>query len=185
MTSGVGEVIATRTVTDGDRPVLIEMGMPAQAPDGGGTSVFRIEGLGEFTATGVDAMAALYSALVEVGAVLARANDNGHRFTVLDPSEQGFPVAPSQRPPLPTTDTSYGELIAIRILITEAGPCAIEIGRPTRSLENRYYICRFRVDGRPEAMASGLDEIHALLTALHMIGAWLMLPADWPLTRAS
>ncbi|MFF2555260.1 DUF6968 family protein [Nocardia sp. NPDC058058] len=182
----VGEVIATRAVTDGDRPVLIEMGRPAQALDGGGTAGFRIEGLGEYTATGSDDVAALYNALVDIGAVLTRANSNGHRFTVLDSSEQGFPAAPSTgSDPTPTTGGDGSELIALRILITRMGPCAVEIGRPTRAPGQRYYICEFRIDGKPPAIASGLDEIQALLTALRMIGARLMLPADWPLSRAS
>ncbi|MFB7719804.1 DUF6968 family protein [Nocardia sp. NPDC056100] len=183
----VGEVIATRAVTDGDRPVLIEMGRPAHTTlDGGGTAGFRIEGLGEFTATGSDGVAALYNALLDIGAVLARANGNGHRFTVLDSSEQGFPAAPrTEMDSAPTTGARGNEVIALRILITRVGPCAVEIHRPTRAPGQRYYLCRFRIDGKPHAVASGLDEIQALLTALRMIGARLMLPADWPLTRAS
>ncbi|MEV0247331.1 hypothetical protein AB0H76_12130 [Nocardia sp. NPDC050712] len=186
MRDQVGQVIATRTVTDGTRPVLIEVGMPTHAMDGIGTSGFRIEGLGEFSATGVDGMAALYNALVEVGAVLARANDKGHEFPVRDPDTMGFPAAPSrERAPRPTADTGGREVIALRILITHGEPCAVEIDRPTRAAAQPYYICRFRIDGRREAIASGLDEVQALLTALRMIGAWLMLPADWPLSRAS
>ncbi|GAB2662871.1 DUF6968 family protein [Nocardia goodfellowii] len=186
MSDRVGEVIATRTVADGGHPVLIEMGRPTQPVDGMGTTGFRIAGLGEFTATGVDGMAALYNALVEVGTILARANDKGHRFTVLDPSTMGFPVAPSRpRVAEPAAQPPRAEVIALRILITEGGPCAVEIGRPTRAPGQSYYICRFRIDGKREAVASGVDEIQALLTALRMIGAWLMLPTDWPLSRAS
>ncbi|MGX1811954.1 DUF6968 family protein [Nocardia sp. NPDC055321] len=182
----VGEIIARRTVADGDSTVLIEMGMPADDVGGAGVSGFRIEGLGEYTVTGVDAIGALYNALLEVGAVLSRANTAGHDFTVLDSSTTEFPAAPSRRPaPDRTPESHGGEVVAFRILINDGEPLAVEIARPTRALDQPYFVCRFRIDGRREAVASGFDEIQALLTAVRMIGAWLRLPADWPVSRAS
>ncbi|MEU0541981.1 hypothetical protein ABZ319_19135 [Nocardia sp. NPDC005978] len=186
MSDRIGEVIATRIVTDGDRPVLIEVGMPDHTANGRGCSGFRIEGLGEYTVDGVDEMAALYNALFEVGEVLERANDNGHDFPVPGPSAMDFPATPSRsRIPVPTAEPAVCQVIALRILITDGEPVAVEIDRPTRARERPYYVCSFRVDGRREAVASGFDEIEALFTALRMIGAWLGLPQDWPLTRAS
>ncbi|MFB8281564.1 DUF6968 family protein [Nocardia colli] len=160
--------------------------MPIHAKDGIGTSSVRIEGLGEFAVTGVDRMAALYNALVEIAAVLTQANEEGHEFPVLGVAAMGFPAAPSRQSiPPQTKDASAAEMIALRILITNGEPCAVELGRPIRATDQTYYFCRFRIDGKREAWASGFDEVQALLTALRMIGARLMLPADWPLSRAS
>ncbi|WP_446222384.1 DUF6968 family protein [Nocardia sp. IBHARD005] len=94
MSEEIGEVIASRTVADGDRPVLIEFGAPTPSGDGFRCG-FRIEGVRTSSASGTDALAALYSALTEVGAELERANAAGANFTVFGQSDLGFPVASS------------------------------------------------------------------------------------------
>ncbi|MFE9578045.1 DUF6968 family protein [Nocardia sp. NPDC006044] len=184
--SQIGEVIATRVVTDGAKRLLIEVGKPGLGPDSGTVCPFRIQDWGESSAVGADAIAALYCALADIGEVLARANDDGHAYTVVGPTHLGFPSPQTDRvTQSPVASYALGELIAIRTLSTADGPRTIAIGRPLRAADGEFYLCPFRIDGHPHAIASGQDDIQALLTVLRMIGAWLHLPADWPLSRVS
>ncbi|MEU8897201.1 hypothetical protein [Nocardia sp. NPDC048505] len=183
MSGATGGVLATRMVTDGGRPVLIEVGTPVEASDGSGRCGFRVHGMGEFEVRDVDGIAALYRALVALRAVLSRANRCGHRFAVLDATAQGFPVAPSPGYRAPEAAASGG-VVGLRIQVTDRGPRAIEIDSPRRAVGRGYYVCAFRIEGRPQAVASGCDAIQALLTALRMIGALLAFPSDWPVSRA-
>ncbi|MCP2278022.1 hypothetical protein SAMN04244553_1521 [Nocardia amikacinitolerans] len=188
MIDRLGEVIAKRMVADGDRSVLIEVGRPRPAAGAGGDVCgFRIQGWGESRATGVDALAALYRALVEIGAQLTQANEAGAQFTVAGPAELGFPAPPTRSDIThdPGMEYELGDLLAIRTLIAADGPHTITIGRPVSSSDSQFYVCPFRIDGSRHAVASGLDEIQALLTAIRMIAAWLDLPGDWPISRLS
>lgn len=185
MSVHVGEVIATRVVADGHRTVLIEVGKPGLSMDSGMVCAFRIQGWGESCAVGVDAIAALYCALAEIGVVLERANTDGHHFTVVGPADLGFPSPPiDRRAGTPAASYELGELIAIRSMTIADERATIAIGRPVHAADGEFYMCPFRIDGHPHAVASGLDEVQALLTALRMIGARLQLPADWPVSRA-
>ncbi|MFQ6398130.1 DUF6968 family protein [Nocardia sp. KC 131] len=185
MRSEIGDVIATRTVTDGDHSVLIEVGRPRPAASSGGAACwFWIQGRGLAVAGGVDTLAALYSALVEIGAVLDRTNKDGSEFTTVGPADLGFPGQPRHRnATIAGADYELGELLAIRTLTIRESPHTITIGRPVQADDDQFYLCPFRIDGRHHSAASGLDGVQALLTALRMIGAWLDLPHDWPVSR--
>lgn len=140
MIDRLGEVIAKRMVADGDRSVLIEVGRPRPAAGAGGDVCgFRIQGWGESRATGVDALAALYRALVEIGAQLTQANEAGAQFTVAGPAELGFPAPPTRDDIAhdPGMEYELGDLLAIRTLIAAAArtpsPSAARSPPPTAS----------------------------------------------------
>ncbi|WP_028479868.1 hypothetical protein [Nocardia sp. CNY236] len=181
----IREVIATRTVADATRQVSIEVGKPQMAP--GATGVvcgFRIEGVGEGWAHGADSIAALYHAFQEIAAVLREANDQGARFEVVDPTDARFPVAAS-RPSRAagTAELEPQALIAARTLRSDDSSLSIIIGRPYLATDHRSHLCRFHISERGSSVATGLDEIQALHTAIIMIGQQLGLPHDWPVSR--
>ncbi|MFC8532157.1 DUF6968 family protein [Nocardia sp. NPDC057227] len=181
----IRDVIASRTVADGVRPVSIEIGAPQVAAETQGVVCgFRIAGIGERWASGTDSLAALYRALLGVADDLAEANRRGARFELLDPADLAFPApatGSTQRPADP--EHTPQSLVAARTLHGADGPYSIIIGRPYPSEDGRYALCRFHISEHRPAVASGVDGIQALLTAFRMIAGLRDLPADWPVSR--
>ncbi|MEU1988166.1 hypothetical protein [Nocardia sp. NPDC019255] len=183
----IREVIATRTVSDATREVSIEVGKPQMAPgDTGVVCGFRIQGIGERWAHGVDSIAALYRAFQEIAHELRQANSHGAHFPVTDPSDPGFPAAPTRPSRAATTVTSEPQaLIAARTLHDADSSLSIIIGRPYLAADRREHLCRFHISRQGASLASGVDEIQALHTAISMISERLELPQDWPVSRLS
>ncbi|MFR9752523.1 DUF6968 family protein [Nocardia sp. 004] len=183
----IREVIATRTVTDAAREVSIEVGKPQMAPgDTGVVCGFRIQGIGERWTHGVDSIAALYRAFQAIAAALREANNQGARFEVVEPSDPQFPATPLRpSPPVKAAGHEPQALIAARTLHDDEGSLSIIIGRPYLSADRRSHLCRFHISERGAAIASGVDEIQALHTAITMISECLGLPHDWPVSRLS
>lgn len=184
----IRDVIAARTVTDGVRPVSIEIGAPQIAAETQGVVCgFRIAGRGERWASGTDSLAALYRALLGVAEDLAAANREGARFAVVGADDPAFPAAPAPGPARHSgdADQSPQSLVAARTLHGADGPYSIIIGRPYPSEDGRYSLCRFHISEHKPAVASGVDEIQALLGAVRMIAGLCELPADWPVSRLS
>ncbi|MFF0490013.1 DUF6968 family protein [Nocardia sp. NPDC003482] len=93
MGKGVGEVVATRTIADRERRILIEIGKPVPTLWGRDFRCgFRVQGRGESTVRGVDGLAALYNALIAVGDELAAARREGADLTVFGQFDMRFPV---------------------------------------------------------------------------------------------
>ncbi|WP_280452492.1 DUF6968 family protein [Nocardia cyriacigeorgica] len=90
MDDGIGDPIATRTLRTGDRDVVIEVAAPE--PDGDTWRCrWLIEGLRSDVAHGVDALAALYTALTDLGVELSNANASGANYTVFGQADLGLP----------------------------------------------------------------------------------------------
>ncbi|WP_157107003.1 DUF6968 family protein [Nocardia arthritidis] len=180
-------MIATRTVADATREVSIEVGKPQMAP--GATGVvcgFRIQGIGERWAHGPDSIAALYRAFQEIAQELRQANSHGAHFAVTEPCDPGFPAAPT-RPSCAATTAEHESqaLIAARTLRDADSSLSIIIGRPYLAADRREHLCRFHISEQGASLASGVDEIQALHTAISMISERLELPRDWPVSRLS
>ncbi|MGO4617031.1 hypothetical protein AB4305_20430 [Nocardia sp. 2YAB30] len=183
----IREVIATRTIADATREVSIEVGKPQMAPgDTGVVCGFRIQDIGERWAHGADTIAALYRALQEIAAELRQANDRGAQFEVTEPSDPRFPAAPT-RPSraAATADHEPQALIAARTLRDADSSLSIIIGRPYLAADGRHHLCRFHISEQGSSVATGVDEIQALHTAISMISERLELPHDWPVSRLS
>ncbi|MBF6340777.1 hypothetical protein IU450_33510 [Nocardia abscessus] len=183
----IREVIATRTVADAMREVSIEVGKPQMAPgDTGVVCGFRIQGIGERWAHGADSIAALYRAFQEIALELRQANSHGAHFAVTEPSDLCFPAAPTRPSRAATTAEQEPQaLIAARTLRDADSSLSIIIGRPYLAADRRAHLCRFHISEQGASVASGVDEIQALHTAIHMISERLELPHDWPVSRLS
>ncbi|MGY2008153.1 DUF6968 family protein [Nocardia gipuzkoensis] len=183
----IREVIATRTVSDALREVSIEVGKPQMAPgDTGVVCGFRIQGIGERWAHGADSIAALYRAFQEIALELRQANSHGAHFAVTEPSDLCFPAAPTRPSRAATTAEQEPQaLIAARTLRDADSSLSIIIGRPYLAADRRAHLCRFHISEQGASVASGVDEIQALHTAIHMISERLALPHDWPVSRLS
>ncbi|WP_330231765.1 hypothetical protein OHA40_04270 [Nocardia sp. NBC_00508] len=183
----IREVIATRTVADAAREVSIEVGKPQMAPgDTGVVCGFRIQGIGERWAHGADSIAALYRAFQEIAAELRQANNLGAHFEVTEPSDPRFPVTPTRPSRAATTAAHEPQaLIAARTLRDADSSLSIIIGRPYLAADRRNHLCRFHISEQGASVASGVDEIQALHTAIHLISERLELPPDWPVSRLS
>ncbi|MEU7632812.1 hypothetical protein AB0C34_22950 [Nocardia sp. NPDC049220] len=183
----IREVIATRTVADAAREVSIEVGKPQMAPgDTGVVCGFRIQGIGERWAHGTDSIAALYSAFQGIAAELRQANNEGARFAVAEPSDPRFPAVPTRPSHAATTvEHEPQAMIAARTLRDDQNSLSIIIGRPYLAADRRNHLCRFHISEQGASIATGVDEIQALHTAVNMISERLELPPDWPLTRLS
>ncbi|MFB7876007.1 hypothetical protein ACFC06_12195 [Nocardia sp. NPDC056064] len=82
--------------------------------------------------------------------------------------------------------TALDTPIATRVLATPDGPVTVVFGRPyPRPDDPRITLCPCRIGDRPVNLVPGLDDIHAFLTAVRLVGAVLGLPADWPVTQPS
>lgn len=183
----IREVIATRTVADATREVSIEVGKPQMAPgDTGVVCGFRIQGIGERWAHGADSIAALYRAFQEIADELRQANDRGAHFDVTEPSDPRFPATPARPSRAATTAVHESQaLIAARTLRDADSSLSIIIGRPYLAADRRNHLCRFHISEQGASVASGVDEIQALHSAIHLISERLELPADWPVSRLS
>ena len=149
----IRDVIASRTVADGARPVSIEIGAPQVAAEtqGEAANTKQIGG-------------ARFELLDPADlAFPAPATGTGQR-----------PADPEHTPQ---------SLVAARTLHGADGPYSIIIGRPYPSEDGRYALCRFHISEHRPAVASGVDGIQALLTAFRMIAGLRDLPADWPVSR--
>ncbi len=182
MSVGGGPVIASRLVAEDGQVVAIEVGK-ATAVRGGAECAFRI---GDRTGVcrGSDGLAALYHALIEIGERLALANHDVGRARFAADARLGFPkpVADAGGPPIRPEDVQ--EPVAERTITYAGQRYSIVIGRPFRPPDGELALCPFRVDDRPVAVAGGWDGMQALLTALSMIGGWLGLRNDWPVSTA-
>ncbi|WP_280391307.1 DUF6968 family protein [Nocardia brasiliensis] len=179
MDKALGTVIASRTIRDNGRPILIEIAEPRRTSNGH-ECTFVIQDHGQWTGRAHDSIAALYTALTLIGTELTRANEAGGHFFVAGPAELGFPVLTTDR--AATTDAvDIGHHIATRSFAHNDRRHEIRLGRPFTPPHQDVVLCPFQVDARPRAVASGLDSMQALITAIRMIGAWLELPQDWPL----
>ncbi|MBF6326696.1 hypothetical protein IU451_29805 [Nocardia cyriacigeorgica] len=178
-----GAVILSRLVDDDGQAVVIEVGKPTPA-EAGAECVFRVDEQG-FHSHGTDELAALYAAVTEIGAILARANRKAGRARFAVAAELGFPdptPTGAEADPTDGPDSGVGEIIARRVFDHDGRRHSITVGRPFHAPDSGLTLCPFQVDDRPRAVAGGWDGMQALLTALGMIGAWLGLPRDWAAT---
>ncbi|WP_373291532.1 DUF6968 family protein [Nocardia camponoti] len=61
------------------------------------------------------------------------------------------------------------------------GPGDVAIGRPREDAARpRMYLCPYRIGDRADAYVEGIDEVQALMSAIHSVGAVLGIPCDWP-----
>ncbi|MFI9406941.1 DUF6968 family protein [Nocardia sp. NPDC052316] len=175
----LGTIVGARLVRDEGRPILIEIAKPRPVRDGYECG-FAIQDRGQWTSRGHDGLAALYTALSQIGTELTRANESGSRFTVVGPAELGFPVVTADR--AATTDLAdVADVVAKRSFAHNDRRHYVCLGHPFAPPDQNLVLCPFQVDNRPRAFASGADSMQALITAIRMIGAWLGLPGDWPL----
>ncbi|MCM6778962.1 hypothetical protein NDR86_36345 [Nocardia sp. CDC141] len=179
MSGAIGGVIMSRLVSKNGRAVIIEVGKPTPKSGGGAECAFRIDGHPALTAHGSDELAALYRALVRIGTLLAQANENTERIRFA--AEPGFPNQTADRA---TFEADMSDVLAARAISHNGERHLVMIGRPFQPLDQQLALCPFQVDDRPLAVAGGWDGMQALLTAVGMIGAWLQLPRNWPLSTA-
>lgn len=185
MSVEAGPVIASRIVTDDGRTVTVEVGKLA-AVRGGAECAFRI-GDDKGVCRGTDQLAALYHALTEIGARLARANHDAGRARFAVDAQLGFPDSTAAAFTDDSTPQRTGQItepVGERTITHAGQQHSVAIGRPYRSPDHSLVLCPFQVDHRPVAVASGHGGMHALLTAFAMIGGWLCLPQDWPTSTA-
>ncbi|MBF6095698.1 DUF6968 family protein [Nocardia cyriacigeorgica] len=178
-----GTVILSRLVDDDGQAVVIEVGKPTPA-EAGAECAFRVDEQG-FHSHGTDELAALYAAVTEIGAILARANRKAGRARFAVAAELGFPdptPTGAEADPTDGPDSGVGEIIARRVFDHDGHRHSITVDRPFRAPDSGLTLCPFQVDDRPRAVAGGWDGMQALLTALGMVGAWLGLPRDWAAT---
>ncbi|MGQ4619873.1 DUF6968 family protein [Nocardia sp. R7R-8] len=183
MSSVTGTVIMSRLVTDDGQQVVIEVGAPTPA-ETGADCVFRIDDH-VFHSRGADELAALHTAIVEIGQTPAQANRDAERARFALPAELGFPDPTPTDTTIPAgPDTTMSDIVAQRTIDHDGRAHTVILGRPFRSPDHQLALCPFRVDDRPRAVAAGWDGMQAFLNAVGMIGSWLNLPLDWPSTTA-
>ncbi|RDI64643.1 DUF6968 family protein [Nocardia pseudobrasiliensis] len=174
-------VIMSRLVSDDGRSVTIRVDKPSLVPGGGAVCAFGIDGGAASSAYGSDELAALYRALIQIGTLLAQANQDFERVRFVGAAELGFPNRAADRT---LCAPDMNDVVAARMVSHKGRHHMIIIGTPYRPSGQELALCPFRVDDRPLTMAGGWDGVHALLTAVRMIGAWLQLPQNWPLSTA-
>ncbi|QIS22124.1 DUF6968 family protein [Nocardia terpenica] len=157
MDGGISGVIASRLVAEDGQQITIEVGKPTPTKGEGADCEFRIDGHRR-TTHGDDELAALYCT----------------------PAEIGFPNPEIDQAAVVPEDV--GEVVASRTISHDGQRHTVTIGHPFPASDNSFTLCPFRIGDQPRAVAGGWDGMQALLTAVRMIGAWLQLPQDWPLS---
>ncbi|WP_146251107.1 DUF6968 family protein [Nocardia tenerifensis] len=75
----------------------------------------------------------------------------------------------------------FGPPLGTRTVATASGSVDVTIGRPRQdSARPRIYLCPYRIGDRADAYAEGIDQVHALMSAIHSVSAILKIPRDWP-----
>lgn len=177
MSRVVDEPIASRLITEGGQTLVVDVYKP-ELVDGRTECAYRLADT-RGTTQGADELAALYRALAEIGDLLAQANNPRTRYLV--PAHLGFPTPPADQT---TAHTTTIDAVATQTITHNGEHHTVTIGRPFHNPGQDFALCPFHVDDRDRAVASGWDGIDALLNAVAMIGEWLRLPRDWPLTSS-
>ncbi|MFC4127890.1 hypothetical protein [Nocardia rhizosphaerae] len=184
MSTELGEVVMTSTVSAGDREVGVEVADPRPGTGRPGWQcTYRVAGTRTHRVHGPDRLSAIYAALVEIPGATARfvsssASEDpmGRHLPVTGRLRQGGHAIADPR--------EFGSPLGARAVDTGAGPVVIVLGRPRRDPERPHTcLCPYRIDDRTEAFGQGFDELHAVLAAIRGASAILGIPRDWPATQ--
>ncbi|MGV9674579.1 DUF6968 family protein [Nocardia sp. NPDC003482] len=75
----------------------------------------------------------------------------------------------------------FGPPLGTRTVTTPSGPVDVTLGRPRADPERPpIHLCPYRIGDRADAYAEGIDDVHALMSAIHSVSAILGIPRDWP-----
>lgn len=183
MNSEPVELAIASTVKNGDRELRIEIAEPQQDhTTRGWQCTYRVEGARAHIAHGPDRLAAIYAAMIDIPNAAARASSG--RPAESDRSR--VRVGPRQRVGNSTGSATkareFGPHLAARAVHTAEGPVVITLGRPRQDPDRPHtYLCPFRIDDRTEAFGQGMNEVHAVMSAIRGVGAILGIPLDWPM----